>query len=117
MGFEWVGSGGKDIPNQPDCKKEHLAHLNLDFTKNLNDQGYYGSFPNDADPRTSFRLGDETVPERKEYQDWVNRWIEAHNGVFDNHQMYLDRRKEVHAKIIAERRARGDMSSLVLEYW
>jgi hypothetical protein len=101
-----------NIPNQPDCKKEHLADLNLDLTKNLNDQGYYGPFPNDADPRTSWRHPPRD-DKKKEYREWVENWVAAHNSQFDNEQMKNDRRK----KLIADRRARGDMSTMFLEYW
>jgi len=101
----------------PDEVAIEYARKNLDFTKNLNDQGYFGPFPDDADPRTLFRPGDETAPERKEYHDWVCRWVEEHSGKFDNKQMDEDRRKEVHAEIIRKRRERGDNSSLILEYW
>ena len=101
----------------PDEVAIEFARKNLDLSKNLNDQGYFGPSPNEADPRANFRPGDETIPTRKEYYDWVCRWVEAHDGKIDNKQMDADRRKEIHAKIIAERRARGDMSGLILEYW
>lgn len=101
----------------PDEVAIEFARKHLDLSKNLNDQGYYGPFPNDADPRTLFRPGDEAIPERKEYMDWVEKWCKDHDYKFDGKQMDADRRKEVHTKIVAERRARGDMSGLILEYW
>jgi len=100
----------------PDEVAIEFARKHLDLSKNLNDQGYYGPLPNEADPRTNY-FPNKMTPERKESYDRICRWVEEHDGKFDNKQMDEDLRKERHAKIIAERRARGDMSSLILEYW
>ena len=102
----------------PDEVAIEFARKHLDLSKNLNDQGYYGPLPNEADPRTNYFHGcDLERPEFKEAYDRICRWVKEHGGKFDNKLMDEELRKERHAKIIAERRARGDMSGLILEYW
>lgn len=71
------------------------AREHCDMSKNLNDQGYYGPFPNDADPRLD-NTGAQT-PEVVEYYSWVGAWIAEH-GRFDNAQMFHDRLAWLRAK-------------------
>jgi endo-alpha-1,4-polygalactosaminidase (GH114 family) len=68
------------------------ARQHLDLSSNLNDQGYFGPFPNEADPRTIRRAGDDR-PSTVEYYEWVERWCEAHDYRFDNKRMLIDRRE------------------------
>ena len=84
------------MKDDPDSIAIDFARKHLDLTKNLRDQGYYGPFPNDADPRTS-RRADDKRPETTEYYDWVEQWIVAHGGKFDNETMTRDRRAYLRA--------------------
>jgi hypothetical protein len=85
-----------------DLKAIEWARSHLDLSKNLNDQGYFGPTPNEADPRTVKRT-DEIRPEVLEYYTWVDAWIVNNNGMFDNIVMAADRLRY----LMAERRRLG----------
>ena len=82
----------------PDEVSINYARKRLDLSKNLNDQGYYGPTPNEADPRTARSEADEANLKAVEYYDWVEQWCQAHDYKFDNKQMLTDRRKYLHEK-------------------
>lgn len=83
-----------DVCAMNDDEAIEWARKHLDLSKNLNDQGYYGPFPNDADPRTTRSVHD-TGPGAVEYYDWVDGWIKEHDGKFDNKKMFEDRCKHM----------------------
>ena len=75
------------MERDPDLEAITYARQHLDLSKNLNEQGYYGPMPNEADPRPN--IGKDTFA--AEYREWVEQWVKDHDGVFDNKQMYKDR--------------------------
>ena len=97
------------MKTKEDERAIRYAQEHLDLSKNLNDQGYYGPMPNEADPRANYR--GSRHPANVEYYKWVERWCAAHNYVFDNEQMDRDRWEY----LMQKRKESGDTGPIYIE--